>query len=83
MLVSQAYHANSSGNGLAEEELKLTMEEVTIFMVWTQAQRLRKEQEFTWDYFSDLMGVPTNTLKTRYRSALKSLGEGLMAKAAE
>jgi len=48
-----------------------------VFVVWTQAQRLKKEQKFTWDYFAHLLGVPQETMKTRYRSARLTLGEGL------
>jgi len=59
---------------------KLTEEEVLVFIVWSQSQRLRKEDEFTWDYFAELLGVPTNTMKTRYRTAQKTLSEGLKAR---
>jgi len=55
----------------------LDEESLLIFLVWTQSQRLSKQQEFTWDYFSGLLNVSTNTLKTRYRAALKKLSEGL------
>lgn len=48
-----------------------------LFLVWTQAQRLEKRQSFTWDYFAEVLGVSTNTLKTRYRTALKKLAQGL------
>ena len=48
-----------------------------IFLVWTQAQRLEKRQSFTWDYFAEVLGVSSNTLKARYRTALKKLARGL------
>lgn len=48
-----------------------------VFLIWTQAQRLEKRQSFTWDYFAEILGVSTNTLKTRYRTALKKLAQGL------
>ena len=48
-----------------------------IFLIWTQAQRLEKRQPFTWDYFAEILGVSVNTLKGRYRTALKKLAEGL------
>ena len=48
-----------------------------VFLIWTQAQRLEKRQSFTWDYFSEVLGVSVNTLKTRYRTALKKLAQGL------
>ncbi|MBX2880011.1 MAG: sigma-70 family RNA polymerase sigma factor [Granulosicoccus sp.] len=54
-------------------------EETLIFTVWSQAQRLRKEDQFTWEYFANLLNVPTNTMKTRYRAAQKFLSEGLKA----
>ena len=63
------------GHRCGEEELD--GESLLIFLVWTQAQRPSKLQEFTWDYFAGLLNVSTNTLKTRYRAALKKLGEGL------
>ncbi len=58
-------------------------EAMLIFLVWTQAQRLSKKQEFTWDYFSKILGVSTNTLKTRYRTALKKLAAGLKSEQQE
>ncbi len=62
-------------NGTDTEELET--QDMLLFLIWTQAQRLDKKQEFTWDYFSQLLGVSANTLKTRYRAALKSLTRGL------
>lgn len=56
-----------------QESTSLDTDDVSIFMVWTQAQRAAKEQDFTWDYFSKLLGVPVNTMKTRYRAAHKHL----------
>lgn len=64
-----ACHDKSTAN-LDEQEL-------LIFLVWTQVQRLNKEQQFTWPYFARLLGVPENTMKTRYRSAQKTLSDGL------
>ncbi len=61
----------SSGSASLEEMENL------VFLVWTQAQRLKKEQKFTWDYFAHLLGVPQETMKTRYRSARLKLSEGL------
>jgi RNA polymerase sigma factor (sigma-70 family) len=48
-----------------------------VFLIWTQAQRLEKRQSFTWDYFAEVLGVSVNTLKARYRTALKKLAQGL------
>ncbi len=52
-------------------------ESMLIFLVWTQAQRRLKNQEFTWQYYAKILNVSENTLKTRYRSALKNLSRGL------
>lgn len=62
--------STSKGRDLEEIEL-------LVFMVWTQAQRLDKSANFTWDYFADLLGQPVNTMKTRYRTAQKSLNKSL------
>ncbi len=51
--------------------------ETLVYLVWTQSQRAKKEQQFTWDYFGELLGVPENTMKTRYRAAQKALKDGL------
>ena len=61
----------TSGNSALEEI------ELLVFLVWTQAQRLDKSQKFTWDYFAELLGQPVNTMKTRYRTAQKSLQQSL------
>ena len=55
----------------------IDVDEESIFLVWTQAQRARKDESFSWDYFAELLGVPTNTMKTRYRAAQKRLAEAL------
>ncbi|MBX2839775.1 MAG: sigma-70 family RNA polymerase sigma factor [Gammaproteobacteria bacterium] len=52
-------------------------DELLVFLVWTQAQRAFKDESFSWDYFSELLGVPVNTMKTRYRSAQKRLAGSL------
>lgn len=67
----------------SEKPSELTDEELLAFVVWTQAQRLDKGQQYTWEYFSDLLGVPTNTMKTRYRAAQKFLSDGLEARLKE
>ncbi len=61
-----------TGTNSALEEIELL-----VFLVWTQAQRLEKSQKFTWDYFAELLGQPVNTMKTRYRTAQKSLQKSL------
>jgi len=52
-------------------------EKLLIFLVWTQAQRPHKDQKYTESYFAELLGVSVNTLKTRYRTATRSLARGL------
>jgi len=64
--------ASVAGKSAALEELELL-----VFLVWTQAQRWDKSKNFTWDYFSELLGQPVNTMKTRYRTAQKALEKGL------
>ena len=61
----------------SKDSVPLEELENLIFLVWTQAQRLKKEQKFTWDYFAHLLGVPQETMKTRYRAARLKLSEGL------
>lgn len=72
-----------TANAKNNKPTPLDSEEILVFIVWTQTQRLRKEDEFTWDYFADLLGVPTSTMKTRYRAAQKYLSEGLNTFAAK
>lgn len=48
-----------------------------IFTVWTQAQRFDKAQKNTETYLAELLGIPVNTFKTRYRTALAQLEEGM------
>lgn len=52
-------------------------EDLLIFLVWTQAQRLHKQGSFTWDYFAEILNVPVATLKTRYRSAVTAIRKGM------
>jgi len=63
---------SATGKNSALEEIELL-----VFLVWTQAHRLDKSQKFTWDYFAELVGQPVNTMKTRYRTAQKSLQKSL------
>jgi len=64
--------SSATGKDSVLEEIELL-----VFLVWTQAQRLDKAQKFTWTYFADLLGQPVNTMKTRYRTAQKSLQKSL------
>lgn len=66
-----------ANNDEAEQPDSPDNDELLMFLVWTQAQRPNKEQKYTESYFADLIGVPVNTLKTRYRAASKSLADGL------
>lgn len=56
---------------------EVDLKDINVFLIWTQAQRAAKEQVFTWDYFAYLLGVPVNTMKTRYRNAKKNLDRAL------
>lgn len=60
-----------------EAKIECSCESMLIFLVWTQAQRRLKNQDFTWQYYAKILNVSENTLKTRYRSALKNLSQGL------
>ena len=60
-----------------QSKARIDEEELLVFVVWTQAQRPDKSQKFTESYFADLLDVPVNTLKTRYKSAGKNLADGM------
>ena len=47
----------------------IACEELLIFMVWSQCQRIDKNQKFTMTYFANLLGIKLNTFKTREREA--------------
>lgn len=61
--------------GKAEQDS--SCDAILIFLVWSQAQRASKKQDYTWSYFAKILNIPENTLKTRYRAALKTLAHGL------
>ncbi len=65
-----------SANGGGKPET-LECEDLLIFLVWTQAQRLHKQGSFTWDYFAEILHVPVATMKTRYRSAVNTIRKGM------
>ena len=48
-------------------------EDLLIFFVWTQCQRLDKKQKFSMSYFATLLNINTNTFKTREREAKRQL----------
>lgn len=58
-------------------ETSLEDEDRLIFLTWTQAQRFNKSSKQTETYLAKLLDIPVNTFKTRYRSALAELSEGL------
>lgn len=60
-----------------EAERETSCDAILIFLVWSQAQRVSKKQDYTWGYFAKILNIPENTLKTRYRAALKTLADGL------
>ena len=55
----------------------LSCEEQTVFLLWTQAQRADKSRKYTEAYFANLLNIPVNTFKTRYRASVKVLSKGL------
>lgn len=65
-------HANG-GNG----ESALECIENLVFLMWTQTGRIDKRSKLTEQYFADLLNMPVNTFKTRYRASVKALGEGM------
>ena len=65
---------NSHGE---KAQLDLDCIESLVFLLWTQAQRLDKSVKHTEQYFADLLNIPVNTFKTRYRASVKALGEGM------
>lgn len=60
-----------------ERSTLLDSEEACVFFVWTQAQRPGKEYKFTESDFAEMLSVPVNTLKTRYRTAVRQLAKNL------
>jgi len=72
-----AQNVNSSSLPNSDVDGGSEAEEQVIFVIWTQANRPAKNQSFSWDYFANLLNVPVNTMKTRYRSAQQSLADSL------
>jgi len=52
-------------------------EDKFVFLLWTQTQRPDKTTAQTESYLASLLGVPVNTFKTRYRSAVSQLTKDL------
>ncbi len=61
----------------AKQTHDLSCEEQTVFLLWTQAQRPDKSKKYTEKYFANLLNMPVNTFKTKYRASLKTLSAGL------
>jgi len=68
---------NTRDSLLTSSGTELDDESRLIFLTWTQAQRLDKSSKQTETYLAKLLGIPVNTFKTRYRSALAELSIGL------
>ena len=64
------------GNG-GGQAVELSCEENLVFLLWTQAHRMDKSARLTEQYFADLLNMPLNTFKTRYRASVKAIGEGM------
>jgi RNA polymerase sigma-70 factor (ECF subfamily) len=65
-----------AGNGGADKP-ELDCMENLVFLLWTQSHRVDKRSKLTEQYFADLLNLPVNTFKTRYRASVKALGEGM------
>ena len=55
----------------------LSEEELSVFIIWTQAQRLPQLKKVTEADLADLLGIPVNTFKTNYRKAKSILTESM------
>jgi len=58
-----------------DAKAEVSVDELQIFLVWTQTQRVNKTSKFTEQYFADLLNIPVNTFKTHYRKAVQLLNE--------
>ena len=65
---------NSTGSGNAES---LECLETTIFLLWTLSQRQDKSKRYTETFFAELLNIPVNTFKSRYRASIQALSRGL------
>lgn len=64
-----SYHSGSDDN--------IDPEAFCVYMLWTHSQRPCREDNPSMEYYSTLLNVPLNTLKTRYRKAKARLDEAL------
>ena len=60
------------------ESVEIGCLENLVFLLWTQARRSDKRVKLTEQYFADLLNIPVNTFKTRYRASIKALAEGCL-----
>ena len=58
-------------------EQELSCQELCTFLLWTQSQRPVENKKVTELELSELIGIPVNTFKTKYRSAKKILSDAL------
>ena len=82
--ISSAYQLFEAGrdklviNTTHQQETQgLSCEEQIVFLLWTQAQRPDKSKKYTEQYFANLLNMPVNTFKTKYRASIKTLSSGL------
>jgi RNA polymerase sigma-70 factor (ECF subfamily) len=60
-----------------ETAVPLECIETSIFLLWTLSQRQDKTKKYTESYFAELLNIPVNTFKTRYRASIKMLSQGM------
>ncbi len=58
-------------------EQELSCQELCTFLLWTQSQRPVENKKVTELELSELIGIPVNTFKTKYRAARNKLREAL------
>ncbi len=76
-IFQQARDKLVKGNHVGSDAEDLDCLENLIFLLWTQSQRVDKKQKLTEQYFADLLDMPVNSFKTKYRASMKVLGEGM------
>lgn len=60
-----------------EKVVDVSLDELEIFVLWTQAQRGNKRIKITENDLAKLMNLPLNTFKTHYRRAIEFLNQQL------
>ena len=56
---------------------EISHEAFSVFIIWTQAQRLSESKKVTENEIAKLLGIPLNTFKTKYRKAKELLTESM------